>query len=165
MNTWLFSTEPDSYPWQKVEREKQVRWDGIRGGAAQKYMRLIKPGDEILAYHSSPEKSVVGIAVAVSTSYPDPSVPDEEKQKWHVIDVAWKRWLARPVPIAEMRKTRALAKMKFLIMPRLSISPVTPAERKTLLGLSLTPDPSPGGRGGKKQAVPSPTGRGWPKAG
>jgi predicted RNA-binding protein with PUA-like domain len=136
VNYWLFSTEPDSFPWQKVEKEKQVRWDGIRGGAAQKYMRLIKPGDAILAYHSAPEKSVVGIAKAVSTSYSEPGVPAEEKDKWHVIDVSWKSWLKRPVPIAEMRKARGLSKMKFVILPRLSISPVTPAEWKTLLALA-----------------------------
>jgi len=136
MNYWLFSTEPDSYPWQKVESEKTVRWDGIRGGAAQKYMRLIRPGDLIAAYHSAPEKAVVGIAEARSVSYSDPTVPPEEKDKWHVIDVGWKRWLSRPVPIAQMRASRALLRMKFLIMPRLSISPVTPAEWKTILKLA-----------------------------
>ncbi len=136
MAYWLFSTEPDSFPWQKVEAEKQVRWDGIRGGAAQKHMRLIRPGDLILAYHSAPEKAVVGIAEAASASYSAPGVPEEEKQKRHVIDVAWKRWLARPVPIAAMRKSRPLAKMKFLIMPRLSISPVTLAELETILKLA-----------------------------
>jgi predicted RNA-binding protein with PUA-like domain len=135
MNYWLFSTEPDSYPWQKVEAEKKVRWDGIRGGAAQRHMRLIKPGDQILAYHTAPEKSVVGIAEAASTSYSEPGVPDEEKDKWHVIDVRWKSWFKTPVPIAVMRKTRALAKMKFLTIPRLSISPVAPAEWKALLSL------------------------------
>jgi len=77
----------------KVEAEKRVRWDGIRGGAAQKHMRLIRPGDTILAYHSAPEKSVVGIAEAVTTSYPEPGVPAEERDKWHVIDVTWSSWL------------------------------------------------------------------------
>ena len=136
MTTWLFSTEPDSYPWQKVEAEKKVRWDGIRGGAAQKFMRLIQPGDPILAYHSAPEKSIVGMAEAASTSYSEPGVPPEEKDKWHVIDVSWKHWLAKPVPLAVMRKTKALDKMKFVILPRLSISPVTPAEVKAILALA-----------------------------
>jgi predicted RNA-binding protein with PUA-like domain len=133
VNRWLFSTEPDSYPWQKVEKEKRVRWDGIRGGAAQKYMRQIQPGDEILAYHSAPEKSVVGIAVAASRSYPDRSVPKEEQDKWHVIDVSWKRWLSAPVPISEMRQMPELAAMKFVRMPRLSISPVTTDQWQALL--------------------------------
>src|SRR5262249_49746370 len=135
VNYWIFSTEPDYYPWQKVESAKKVRWDEIRGFAAQRFMRQIRPGDEILAYHTAPEKAVVGIAKAVSTSYPDPSVPAEEKDKWHVIEVTWKHWLPKPVPIATMRTTKALGKMKFLNIPRLSISPVTPAEWKTLLTL------------------------------
>ena len=141
MAYWLFSTEPDSYPWQKVEREKQVRWDGIRGAAAQKHMRGIQPGDLLLAYHSAPEKAVVGIAKAVSRSYSEPGVPDEEKDKWHVIDVAWDRWLPNPVTLRTMRQTPALAKMKFVILPRLSVSPVTPAEWETIISLSKLPSP------------------------
>jgi len=37
--------------------------------------------------------------------------------------------------IARMRQTKALSRMKFLIMPRLSISSVTAAEWKTILAL------------------------------
>jgi predicted RNA-binding protein with PUA-like domain len=133
MNRWLFSTEPDSYPWQKVELEQKVCWDGIRGAMAQKSMRLIQPGDPILAYHSAPEKSIVGIAEAASQSYPDPTVPAEEKEKWHVIDVRWKRWLPKPLSLPAMRKMPELARMKFVILPRLSISPVTPAEWDVIL--------------------------------
>src|SRR5258708_36121787 len=118
MAYWLFSTEPDSFPWQKVEAEKQVRWDGIRGGAAQKHMRLIRPGDLILAYHSAPEKAVVGIAEAASASDSEPGVPEEEQQKSHVIDGAWKRWLPRPAPIAAVRKSRPLAPTKVPSRPR-----------------------------------------------
>ncbi len=136
MNYWLFSTEPDSYPWQKVEAEKTVTWDGIRGPMPQKSMRLIQPGDLILAYHSAPEKAVVGIAEAASTSRPDPSVPEDQKHKWHVIDVRWNRWLPKPVPLALLRKTPSLARMKFVILPRLSISPVTPSEWETVLRLA-----------------------------
>jgi predicted RNA-binding protein with PUA-like domain len=136
MNRWLFSTEPESYPWQKVEAEGPVRWDGIRGPMPQKSMRLIQPGDVILAYHSAPEKAIVGLAKAVSRSYSDPTVPPEQKEKWHVIDVAWDRWFSNPVPLSVMRKTKALEKMKFVILPRLSISPVTPEEWDVLLKLA-----------------------------
>jgi len=54
----------------KSGKGKQVRWDGIRGYPAQKFMRLIQIGDEILAYHSAPEKTVVGIARAASNVLP-----------------------------------------------------------------------------------------------
>jgi predicted RNA-binding protein with PUA-like domain len=133
VSVWFFSTEPDVYPWTVVEKEKKVRWDGIRGTAARKWMREIRPGDLILGYHSSPEKAFVCLAAAASEAYPDPKDPD-----WLAIDVAWGKWVKRRVPLAEMRGKKGLAAMKFVRMPRLSVSPVTPAEIKVLSGLSET---------------------------
>ncbi len=133
-NAWFFSTEPDEYPWDNVFREKRVRWDGIRGTAARRWMRDIQPGDLVLGYHSSPEKALVCLARAAGAAYPDPKDPD-----WLVIDLAPLRWLKRRVPLAELRAEKGLADMKFLRMPRLSVSPVAPAERKVLSRLSETP--------------------------
>jgi len=133
MQTWFFSTEPDSYPWDNVFKEKQVRWDGIRGTAARKWMRSIAPGDQVLGYHSSPEKAFVCVAWAASAAYPDPKDPE-----WLVIDLAADRWVKRRVPLADMRAAKGLAAMKFIRMPRLSVSPVTAAEKKILSKLSET---------------------------
>jgi predicted RNA-binding protein with PUA-like domain len=82
----------------------------------------------------------VGVAEAASASYPDPSVPLDQKDQWHVIDVRWTRWLPAPVPISRMRAARALGRMRFLIMPRLSISPVTATEWKTIVSMSDSVD-------------------------
>lgn len=132
-NTWFFSTEPDSYPWSNVERGKRVRWDGIRGTAARKWMREIQPGDRILGYHSSPEKAMVCLARAAGAAVPDP-----KDENWLVIDVAFDKWLKRPVPLAELRSQKGLAQMKFVRMPRLSVSPVSEGEKKILAKLSET---------------------------
>jgi predicted RNA-binding protein with PUA-like domain len=131
--TWFFSTEPDEYPWDNVFEKKRVRWDGIRGTAARKWMREIKAGDTVLGYHSSPEKAFVCLAKAVSAAYPDPK--DED---WLVIDLAPVKWVKRRVPLSDMRAHGALKAMKFLRMPRLSVSPVTASERKILSILSQT---------------------------
>ena len=131
---WFFSTEPDVYPWTNVEKGGKVRWDGIRGTAARKWMREIKPGDLILGYHSSPEKSFVCLASAATAAYPDPKDPD-----WLALDVSWGKWLKRRVPLADMRGHKGLEAMKFVRMPRLSVSPVSPAELKVLSKLSETP--------------------------
>ncbi len=130
---WFFSTEPDEFPWTIVFEKGRVRWDGIRGTAARKWMRGIEPGDLILGYHSSPEKAFVCLAEAAGRAYPDPK--DEE---WLAIDVAAKTWVKRRVALAEMRAKPGLAGMSFLRMPRLSVSPVTPAERNILSKLSQT---------------------------
>jgi predicted RNA-binding protein with PUA-like domain len=133
MTTWFFSTEPDIYPWTVVEKEKKVRWDGIRGTAARKWLREVKKGDQILGYHSSPEKAFVCLAEAAGEAYPDPKDPD-----WLAIDVKWGKWLARRVPLAEMRAAKALEAMKFVRMPRLSVSPVAAGEIKALSKMSET---------------------------
>jgi predicted RNA-binding protein with PUA-like domain len=131
---WFFSTEPDEYPWDIVFRDKRVRWDGIRGTAARKWMREIKGGDLVLGYHSSPEKAFVCLARAGGHAYPDPKDPD-----WLAIDMVAVKWLTRRVPLAEMRGEKGLRDMKFIRMPRLSVSPVPEAERRILSRLSQTP--------------------------
>lgn len=130
---WFFSTEPDVYPWSIVFKESKVRWDGIRGTAARKWMRSIEPGDLILGYHSSPEKAFVCLAEAASRAYPDP-----KDENWLAIDVSAKRWVKRRVALAEMRAANGLSEMSFLRMPRLSVSPVAPSEIKILSKLSET---------------------------
>lgn len=132
-NVWFFSTEPDDYPWTVVEEKGRVRWDGIRGTAARKWMREVRPGDLILGYHSSPEKAFVCLARAAGAAYPDPKEPD-----WLALDVSWGRWLKRRVPLAEMRGEKGLSAMKFLRMPRLSVSPVMVGEQKILSELAET---------------------------
>lgn len=134
MTAWFFSTEPEVYPWSNVEQKGKVRWDGIRGTAARKWLREVKPGDLILGYHSSPEKAFVCLAKAASAAYPDP-----KDQDWLALDVKWGKWLKRPAPLSELRAHKGLALMKFVRMPRLSVSPVTPAEQKILSGLAETP--------------------------
>jgi predicted RNA-binding protein with PUA-like domain len=130
---WFFSTEPDVYPWDTVFKKKKVRWDGIRGTAARKWLRDIKTGDLILGYHSSPQKAVVCVAQAASQAYPDP-----KDAEWLAIDVTFVKWTKRPVPLAEMRAAAGLKMMKFVRMPRLSVSPVLPAEEAVLARLSET---------------------------
>ncbi|MBI4396450.1 MAG: EVE domain-containing protein [Elusimicrobia bacterium] len=130
---WWFSTEPDVYPWDVVFKEKRVRWDGIRGAAARKWMREIRKGDLVLGYHSSPEKSFVCLARAEGEAYPDP-----KDSEWLAIDLSPLIWLARRVPLEELRRHESLRDMKFLRMPRLSVSPVTEAQSKILSMLSKT---------------------------
>lgn len=130
---WFFSTEPEEYPWDVVFRDGRVRWDGIRGTAARKWMRSIEPGDLILGYHSSPEKAFVCLAAAVGRAYPDP-----KDEAWLAVDLRALKWLKRRVPLAEMRGEEELSGMAFLRMPRLSVSPVSDVERRVLARLSRT---------------------------
>lgn len=130
---WFFLSDPDSYHFDELFRKREDVWDGIRGANALKHLAQVKKGDRILGYHTSPEKAVYAVLEAVSDSYPDPK---EEEKRVAVVDVKGVRKLSRPVPLAELRADKKLAKMKFLVIPRMAVSPLTPAEYKEILHLA-----------------------------
>ena len=130
---WLFLSDPESYHLDTLFRKGKDVWDGVYGANAQKHLAQIKQGDRILGYHTSPEKAVYAVLEAVSDSYPD---PQEKEKKIAVVDVKGIRKLSRPVPLAELRAAKKLAKMKFLIIPRMAVSPLTPAEYQEILRLA-----------------------------
>lgn len=127
MTAWIFSTEPESYPWSRVEREGTVRWDGIRGPLARKHLRTVKAGDPIFGYHASPERAVVCLAQIAGAAYPDPA-----DEAWLAVDVRFDHWCATPVPLAALRADPGLSKTSFLRIPRLSVAPLSGVEEKAL---------------------------------
>ena len=127
MSAWIFSTEPAVFPWSRVESEGTVRWDGIRGPLARRWLRSVAPGDRIWGYHSSPEKALVCLTRAAGKAYPDPA-----DEKWLAIDVAFGQWLKQPVALAALRADPVLASMDFLRIPRLSVAPLTAAQERRL---------------------------------
>ena len=130
---WFFLTDPETYHLDTLFRKEKDVWDGVHGAPAQKHLAQVKKGDRILGYHTAPEKAVYAILEAVSDSYPDPK--EKEKTVW-VVDVKGVRKLSRPVPLAELRADTKLAKMKFLVIPRMAVSPLTPEEYQEILRLA-----------------------------
>ena len=130
---WFFLSDPDSYHLDELFRKGKDVWDGIHGANALKYLAQVKKGDRILGYHTSPEKAVYAVLEAVSDSYPDPKVKEKQLA---VVDVKGVRKLSRPVPLAELRASKKLARMKFLVIPRMAVSPLTSAEYEEILRLA-----------------------------
>ena len=130
---WFFLSDPDSYHFDELFRKRKEIWDGIHGANALKHLRQVQKGDRILGYHTSPRKAVYAVLEAVSDPYPD---PQEKKKQIVVVDVKGIRKLPRPVPLAELRASKKLANMKFLSIPRMAVSPLTPAEYAEILRLA-----------------------------
>jgi predicted RNA-binding protein with PUA-like domain len=124
-----------------MARDKKTWWNGVRNYQARNFMRDgMKVGDRAFFYHSNcDEPGIVGIVEVSSPARPDETQFD---RKSHYYDAASKReeprWLnvefkflkkTPLVSLAELRKHKALAKMR-LLQPgnRLSITPVDPAE-------------------------------------
>jgi predicted RNA-binding protein with PUA-like domain len=150
MNYWLIKSEPVSYGIDALKKDKTTAWTGVRNFLARNYMRDgMQIGDEILFYHSSTAKpGIVGIAKVASKTYPDPTQFDEkghyfepratkEKPVWMLVDISFVREFKNPVYMSEIRATPKLHSM-VILQPRsrLSITPVTPEEFKTVLALA-----------------------------
>ena len=119
MAYWLMKSEPESYSWSDLNRDRATEWDGVRNNAARLHLKAMKPGDEALFYHSMSDKAVVGIMRITRSAEPDPKAPD-----WVRVRVEPVRPLQRPVTLAEIKAEPGLAKMELIRQSRLSVAPV-----------------------------------------
>jgi predicted RNA-binding protein with PUA-like domain len=131
-NHWIVKTEPSTYSYGELERQKTAVWDGVKNNLALKHLRQMKPGDRVLVYHTGDEKAVVGVAEVVSDAYPDPKQKDP---KLAVVNLKAAGRLPRAVPLAEIRKDRAFADLGLVRMGRLSVMPASAEQFKRLLAL------------------------------
>ncbi len=128
-NRWLLKTEPSTYSFQQLQKDKRTVWDGVKNNLALKHLSGVKKGDWILIYHTGDEKAAVGIARALSGAYPDPGKKDP---KLLVVDIEPVKALRRPVTLSEMRGNSRLGKFDLLRLPRLSVMPVSEEQWKVI---------------------------------
>jgi predicted RNA-binding protein with PUA-like domain len=128
---WLMKSEPESYGWDDLVRDRGTEWDGVRNNAARLHLKAMKAGDEAFFYHSMSDKAVVGIMRVTREARPDPKDRD-----WVSVRVEPVRPLERPVTLAEIKAEPALAKMELIRQSRLSVAPVRPEEWTRVLELA-----------------------------
>ena len=122
---WLVKSEPVKYAFSDLVRDGRTVWDGVRNNQAAIYLRTMKLGDEVFYYHSQEGLEVVGIAKVVRESFLDPSDP---AGRFVAVELSPVRALPKPVTLAQMKATPALAGMTMLRLFRLSVTPITPDE-------------------------------------
>jgi len=131
MNYWLMKTEPDTFSWDDLVRDKKAGWDGVRNFQARTHLKNMKKGDEAFVYHTGDEKSVVGIARVTKEHYPDPS--DNE---WVAVEIVPVKKLKKPVSLAQIKADKRLSNMVLVKASRLSVQPVKPEEFDMVVALS-----------------------------
>lgn len=152
MRYWLFKSEPSTFSIDDLAScaHQTEPWNGVRNYQARNMLRdAIKLGDGVLFYHSSCEPpGVAGIAEVVREAYPDPTAFDphspyydakstRQNPRWFMVDVKLVRKFSQFLPLAEMKRHPALSEMIiFRKGNRLSITPVTANEWKTILKLA-----------------------------
>ena len=118
---WLVKSEPSTYSWDDLVRDRSTVWDGVRNPEARNHLGAMKRGDSVLFYHSGDGKAVVGIAKVVRESFPDPKADDP---KWLAVELAPVKPLARGVTLAEIKAEKKLAKLPLVTRGRLSVMPL-----------------------------------------
>ncbi len=64
--SYLLKTEPTVYSFADLQRDQTTIWDGVTNPVAVRNLRGMKPGDQLVIYHTGDEKSAVGTASVVS---------------------------------------------------------------------------------------------------
>lgn len=134
MNYWLVKTEPTTFSWSDLVRDKKTTWDGVRNHLAKKYLTSMKKGDLVFVYHSVSEKQIVGIARVVSEPYNDPT--DIEQKGWISVDMVPDRKLENPVTLAIIKKDHQFANLLLVRQGRIYVIPVSKREWFAILKYS-----------------------------
>jgi predicted RNA-binding protein with PUA-like domain len=135
MAYWLLKTEPSSYSWDDLIRDKKTVWEGVTNALALKHIRTMKQGDLALVYHTGSERAAVGVAEISSNPYPDPKAKDD---RIVVVDLKPKAKLAQAVTLDDIKADPTFAGFDLLRISRLSIVPVPPGMWKRIEQLSRT---------------------------
>ena len=124
VNYWLAKQEPSGprgYNILKLKEDKKTIWDGVHNNLALKHIRNMKKGDLVFFYHTGDERQVVGIMSVTSNPYPN---PEEDNERFVVVDVKFKNLLAKSVGLDEIKKQKGLENWELLRISRLSVMPV-----------------------------------------
>jgi predicted RNA-binding protein with PUA-like domain len=125
MNFWLIKSEPFTYSYDQLKKDKKTAWTGVRNYAARNNLKAMKKGDLCLYYHSMDGLEIVGLAKVVKEYYQDPTT---NETAWVAVDVAPYKDFKKAVSLEAIKKESSLKNMDLVRIGRLSVGKVTDAE-------------------------------------
>jgi predicted RNA-binding protein with PUA-like domain len=123
---YLLKTEPSTYSFADLQKEKTTVWDGVSNPVALKNMRNMKLGERLVIYHTGDQKSAVGTASVVSVDPSDPSNPR--------VTIKVGKAIAKPVTLAQAKANNLFSESPLVRQGRLSVVPLNEAQFKFLTG-------------------------------
>jgi predicted RNA-binding protein with PUA-like domain len=145
---WLFKSEPDVYPFDRLAADGTTFWEGVRNYQARNFLRDdVAVGDEVLFYHSRQQPmAVVGTATVTRAALPDPSQFDRHSKyyddkatlaapRWFGVEIRHASKFASQVPLATIKATAGLENMVLVGRGRLSVQPVSAKEFRIICRL------------------------------
>jgi predicted RNA-binding protein with PUA-like domain len=123
---YLLKTEPSTYSFADLQREKTTIWDGVSNPVALRNLRAMKPGERLVIYHTGDEKSAVGTATVVSVDASDARNPQ--------VKIKVGKANGQPVTLAQAKANHLFEDSPLARQGRLSVVPLTEAQFKFLIG-------------------------------
>jgi len=123
---YLLKTEPAVYSFADLQREGTTVWDGVTNPVAVRNLRTMRPGEQLVIYHTGDEKSAVGTATVVWVDATDARNP--------VVKIKAGKAIAKPVTLADVKANKLFAESPLVRQGRLSVAPLTEAQFKALVG-------------------------------
>ena len=131
MNHWLVKTEPETYSWETLVKEKEGVWDGVRNHQARQNLQKMKKGGLVFIYHTGNEKAVVGTATISKDPFPEVGA-----EEWTSVKLKPLKKLKSPVTLSTIKADKRLSQISLVKMSRLSVQPLTKDEFDLIIGLS-----------------------------
>lgn len=123
---YLLKTEPSTYSFADLQKEKTTIWDGVSNPVALKNLRAMKPGERLVIYHTGDEKAAVGTASVVSVDASDLGNPR--------VTIKVGKPIATPVTLAQAKANNIFSESPLVRQGRLSVVPLNEAQYKFLTG-------------------------------
>ena len=123
---YLLKTEPSTYSFADLQKEKTTVWDGVSNPVALKNLRAMKPGERLVIYHTGDEKAAVGTASVVSADVSDPGNPR--------VTIKVGKPNAKSVTLAQAKANNIFSESPLVRQGRLSVVPLNEAQYRFLTG-------------------------------
>ena len=123
---YLLKTEPSTYSFADLEREKTTIWDGVSNPVALKNLARMKAGERLVISHTGDQKSAVGTATVVSVDASDERNPQ--------VKIKVGTPLSKPDTLAEAKASAVFSESPLVRQGRLSVVPLNERQYKFLTG-------------------------------
>jgi len=133
MAHWLVKSEAGDWSWDDQLGVESEPWTGVRNFQAQKNMRSMEEGDDVLFYHSGNERRIVGLCTVARGPYPD---PDDETGRFCLVDLKAVATAGTPVSLKDIKARDDLAHLALVRQARLSVMPIDDAAYQALAALA-----------------------------
>ena len=132
---WLIKSEPASYGWDRLAKDGETLWDGVRNHRAKMNLQAMKAGEHAFFYHSVTGKEIVGVVEITHAGLAD---PNDETGTWAAVEIKPIRKLERPVTLAEIKADPALKDIELIRQSRLSVAEIRSDEWDRILSIAKT---------------------------